>query len=189
MKAKRYWIYVIIGTLVSLSVFVGAIADTKEEERIQIQEEFHRRLRDSDGVYVYVDVIAKAESEEKSMEAQFQTDVELELRNYSIKVLTKTEMEQAEGRPRLAVYLVAYQDPAYKEAYLYCFRIAHLEDATLVRNYGYAEGICWDSGLYVGRGKEPSIRQIVKTHVNKYINDYLAANPKKPAKLKEDVSS
>ena len=120
------------------------------------------------------------------MKELLQTDVELELRNYEIKVLTKEEMEQADGRPRLAVYLVAYTDPAYKEAYLYCVRIAHLEDANLVRNYGYAEGICWDSGLYVGRGKEPSIRQTVKTHTHKYINDYLAANPKQLARPKEE---
>lgn len=186
MKTKRFWICVIIGTLVSLSVFVGAIAFAQEVDRVQMQQELRRRLRDSDGVYVYVEVIAKAGSEEKALKEQLQTDVELELRNYAIKVLTKAEMEQADGRPRLAVYLVAYTDPAYKEAYLYCVRIAHIEDANLVRNYGYAEGICWDSGLYVGRGKEPSIRQTVKTQTHEYINDYLAANPKLPAKPKEE---
>jgi hypothetical protein len=83
------------------------------------------------------------------------------------------------------VYLVAYEDPAYKDAYLYCFRIAHIEDATLVRNYGYAEGICWDSGHYVGRGKESTIRQSVKTQLNKYISDYLAVNPKNPTRPKQ----
>ncbi len=186
METKRLWICVIIGTLVSLSVFLGAIAFAQETDRIQIQQELRRRLRDSDGVYVYVDVIAKAGSEEKALKELLQTDVELELRNYSIKVMTEEEMEQADGRPRLAVYLVAYTDPAYKEAYLYCVRIAHLEDASLVRNYVYAEGICWDSGLYVGRGKEPSIRQTVKTQTHKYINDYLAANPMLPARQKEE---
>jgi hypothetical protein len=186
MKTKKFWICVIIGTLVSLSVLLGAITFAQETDRIQIQQELRRRLRDSDGVYVYVDVIAKAGSEEKALKGLLQTDVELELRNYEIRVLTKEEMEQANGRPRLAVYLVAYTDPAYKEAYLYCVRIAHIEDANLVRNYGYAEGICWDSGLYVGRGKEPSIRQTVKTHTHKYINDYLAANPKYPARPKEE---
>jgi len=186
MKAKRFWICVIIGMLVPLTIFVGAITYAQEMDRIQIQQELRKRLRDSHGVFVYVEVIAKAESEEKALKELLQTDVELELRNYEIKVLTKTEMEQTDGRPRLAVYLVAYTYPAYKEAYLYCVRIAHLEDANLVRNYGYAEGICWDSGLYVGRGKEPSIRQTVKTHTHKYINDYLAANPKLPANLKEE---
>ena len=93
MKTKRFWICVIIGTLVSLSVFVGAITFAQEIDRIQIQQELRRRLRDSDGVYVYVDVIAKAESEEKVLKELLQTDVELELRNYEIKVLTKEEME------------------------------------------------------------------------------------------------
>jgi hypothetical protein len=179
MKAKIFWIYLTIGILVPLSVFVGAIAGAREEQRKQIQQESRERLRESDGVFVYIDVIAKTESEEKELTAQFQSDVELELRNSDIKILTREVMEQTLGRPRLSVYLVAMQDPAYKEAYLYCFRIAHLEDATLVRNYMYAEGICWDSGLYVGRGKKNSLRQIMKTHVLRYIRDYLEVNPKK----------
>ena len=97
-----------------------------------------------------------------------------------IKIFTKDELEAIPGRPRLSVYVVAFEDPAYKEVYLYSVRVAHMEDANLVRNYGYAEGMCWDSGLYVGRGKESVIRQAIKTQLNKYISDYLSVNPKKP---------
>jgi hypothetical protein len=112
------------------------------------------------------------------MKKQFETDVDLALRDSDIEIFTKEELETTPGRPRLSLYLVLYEDPAFKNAYIYCFRIAHIEDATLVRSYGYAEGICWDSGHYVGRGKKAAIRQAVKTQLNKYISDYLAANPR-----------
>jgi hypothetical protein len=179
MKKKRFWIYVITAAPVCLSVFLTAI--TIAAERRLLQQELRERLRGSDGIYIFVDVIAKDKSSEEQLKEQFEEDVELELRNSEIKIFTKDELETIHGRPRLSVYLVAYEDPAYKNAYLYCFRIAHIEDATLIRNYGYAEGICWDSGHYVGRGKKSAIRQSMKTQLNKYISDYLAANPKKPA--------
>jgi hypothetical protein len=178
MKAKRFWIYVITAALVCSSVFFAA--RTIAIERRQLQQELRERLRGCDGVYIFVDVIAKDKSSEEELKKQFETDVELELQNSDIEIFSKEELETIPGRPRLSVYLVAYEDPAYKDAYLYCFRIAHIEDATLVRNYGYAEGICWDSGHYVGRGKKSDIRQAVKTQLNKYISDYLAANPRKP---------
>ena len=182
MKTKRFWIYVITAALVSFSVFLTAI--TIATERRILQQELRERLRGSDGVYIFVDVIAKDKSSEDDLKKQFEEDVDLELRNSDIKIYTKEELETISGRPRLSLYLVAYEDPSYKDAYLYCFRIAHIEDATLVRNYGYAEGICWDSGHYVGRGKKSAIRQSVKTQLNKYISDYLAANPRKPTRPK-----
>jgi hypothetical protein len=179
MKAKRFWIYVISATLVCASVFLAA--RTIAAEKQQYREELRMRLRGSEGVYIFVDVIAQTKSAQEELKKKFETDVDLELRESDIKIFTKEELETIPGRPRLSVYVVAFEDPAYKDAYLYCVRIAHIEDATLVRNYGYAEGVCWDSGLYVGRGKESVIRQSVKTQLNKYVSDYLAVNPKEPA--------
>ncbi len=178
MKAKRFWIYFITATLVCLSVFLAA--RTIAAEKQQYREELRMRIRGSEGVYIFVDIIAQTKSAEEELKEQFEEDVELELENSEIKIFTKDELETIPGRPRLSVYVVAFEDPAYKDVYLYCFRIAHIEDATLARNYGYTEGICWDSGHYVGRGKDSAIRQAVKTQLNKYISDYLAVNPKKP---------
>jgi hypothetical protein len=178
MKTKRFWIYVIAAAMLCSGVFFAA--RTIAIERRQFQQELRERLRGCEGVYIFVDVIARDKSSEEELKQLFEEDVEPELRNSKIEIFSKEELETITGRPRLSVYVVAYEDPAYKEAYLYCFRIAHIEDATLVRNYGYAEGICWDSGHYVGRGKKSDIRQAVKTQLNKYIDDYLAANPRKP---------
>lgn len=178
MKSRKLWIYVLTSALVCLSILF--VARTIANEKQQYQEELRMRIRGSDGVYILVDVIAQTNAAQEELKQQFEEDVDLELQESEIKIFTKEELENIPGRPRLSVYVVAFEDPSYKDVYLYSVRIAHMEDATLVRNYGYAEGMCWDSGLYVGRGKESVIRQAIKTQLNKYISDYLSVNPKKP---------
>ena len=180
MKTKKFWIYGLTTILICLGVFITAA--TIAAEKRQYQQELRERIRGSEGIYIFVDVIAKDKASEEQLKLQFETDVDKALRDADIEIFTKEELETIPGRPRLSVYVVAFEEPAYKDVYLYCFRIAHIEDATLVRTYGYAEGICWDSGHYVGRGKKPAIRQAIKTQLNKYITDYISVNPRKPKK-------
>ena len=186
MKAKRCWIYVAAGILFLLSFFAGVITFAQVIDKAQVQQEFRRRLSESDGISVIVNVITKEKSDEESMMSQLQEDVERELEEAEIKIIPKEDLEYAPGRPRLGVYLVMYQEPNLKDTYLYSFRVVHFEDATLARNYKYAEGVCWDSGLYIGRERTAVMRSVVKTHVQKYINDYLAANPKPSERQKNE---
>ena len=186
MKAKRYCIYVAAGMMILLSFFAGVITYAQVADKTQIQQEYRRRLSDSDGISVLVSVITKVKSEEESMTTQLQEDVERELEDAEIKMIPKEDLEFTAGRPRLGVYLVMYQEPNLKDMYIFSFRVVHFEDASLARNYKFAEGICWDSGLYIGREKTAVMRGVVKTHVQKYINDYLAANPKPPKRQKKE---
>ena len=180
MKAKRFRIYVTAGLLVFLCFFAAVLTFAQVAVRAAIHQEFRKRLSESDGICVYVNVITKEKDVEESMTTKLQEDVEHELEDADIKIIPKEDLEYASGRPRLGVYLVMYQDPQLKDMYLYSFRVVHFEDATLARNYKFAEGICWDSGLYIGREKTAVMRGLVKNHVRMYINDYLAANPKPP---------
>ena len=109
MKAKRCWIYVAMVMLVFLSVFAGVMTFAQVADKAEIQQEFRRRLSDSNGVSVHVSVITKEKSEEESLTTQLQEDVERELENSDIKILTKEELEYTPGRPRLGVYLVMYK--------------------------------------------------------------------------------
>ena len=186
MKAKRCWIYVASGMLFLLSIFAGVITFAQVADKSQIQQEYRRRLSESDGISVLVSVITKEKSDEEYMTSQLQEDVERELEDAKIKIIPKEDLEFAPGRPRLGIYLVMYQEPNLKDMYLYSFRVVHFEDASLARNYKFAEGVCWDSGLYIGREKTAVMRGVVKTHVRKYINDYLAANPKPPKRQKQE---
>lgn len=180
MKAKRHRIYIVSGVIFSLSFFAGVITFAKVADKAQIQQEFRRRLSESDGISLDVNVNIKEKSVEESMMIQLQKDVERELEIAKIKIITKEDLEFTPGRPRLGVYLVMYQEPRLKDVYLFSFRVVHYEDASLARNYKYTEGVCWDSGLYIGRERTSVMRGIIKNHVRMYINDYLAANPKPP---------
>ena len=186
MKAKRCRIYVATVMLFLLSFFAGVITFAQVVDKSQIQQEFRRRLSESDGISVVVSVITKEKSDEESMTSQLQEDVERELEDADIKIIPKEDLEFAPGRPRLGVYLVMYQEPSLKDMYLFSFRVVHFEDASLARNYKFTEGVCWDSGLYIGRERTSVMRGVVKTHVQKYINDYLAANPKPPQRQKKE---
>jgi len=186
MKAKRCWIYLTAGILGFLSILAGVMTFAQEVDKAQVQQEFRRRLSDSNGVSIYVSVITKEKSEKEPLTTKLQEDVEYVLKDSDIRILTEEELEYAPGRPHLGVYLVIYKEPGLKDVYLYSFRVTHFEDATLARNYQYAEGICWDSGLYIGRDRIPAIRGIVKNHVLEYINDYLAANPKPPPRQQQE---
>jgi hypothetical protein len=185
MKAKRCRIYVAAAMLFLLSFFAAVITFAQVADKSQIQQEFRRRLSESDGISVYVSVITKEKSIEESMTSQLQEDVEGLLADSEIKIITKEDLESTPGRPRLGVYLVMYQEPTLKDTYLYSFRVVHFEDAALARNYKFAEGICWDSGLYIGMERASVMKGVVNNHVRKYINDYLAANPKPPRRQKQ----
>src|SRR4030042_3530678 len=115
MIAKKCRICIAAGMLVFLSVFAGVLTFAQEEDKVKIQQEFRGRLTDSNGVSVYVDVIAKDRSEEQSLTDQLQKDVESELKNSGIKILTKEKLDYTPGRPRLAIYLVTFKEPALKD--------------------------------------------------------------------------
>jgi len=102
--------------------------------------------------------------------------MEEQLKDSKIKILTRDDFEYVPGRPRLALYLVIFKDTSQKDVYLYSFRVVHFEDAILDRNQKCAEGICWDSGLYVGRENIASIKRNIRNHIGRYINDYNTAN-------------
>ena len=177
MKANKYQIFISAGMLIVLTFLASVFTFAQEEDKEKILQEFRRRLEDSNGVSVYVDIIAKDKAEEKSFTEQFQKEIEEKLMESKIKLLTKEQLEYAPGRPRLALYLVMFKDPSQRDVYLYSFRIVHFESAILERNDRYTEGVCWDSGLYVGRERMASIKRNIRDHVNRYINDYLIANP------------
>jgi len=185
MKAKRCRIYVAAAMLFLLSFFAGVLTFAQVADKSQIQQEYRRRLSESDGISVYVSVITKEKSEEESMTTHLQEDVERILEDSEIKIITEEDLESTPGRPRLGIYLVMYEEPNIKGTYLFSFRVVHYEDATLTRNSMFTEGIVWDSGLYIGRDRTSAMRGVVKTHVRKYINDYLAANPKPPKRQRQ----
>ena len=131
------------------------------------------------GVEVVVEDI-RPEAERLGLtEAQIQTDVELRLRKAGVRVLTAKESDETPGVPFLYVNVttIFFQKTS---AVVYSIFVQLKEAVTLKRGF-IAVGAIWNTGSVgtVGTSNIRKIRVSVGDKVDEFINDYLAANPKK----------
>lgn len=135
-------------------------------------------LRGLKGVSVLVEHI-KPEAERLGItQDQIKTDVELRLRKAGIRVLAQTEKDKTPGMPYLYVNVTALIS---SEAGLCVYGIeVHLKEIVTLARGLKASGSVWDTGKIgsVGTQNIRKIRDGVGDLVDKFINDYLAANPK-----------
>ncbi len=133
------------------------------------------------GVYVMTTVESPKPEEIELLgltKDQIQKDVELRLRKSGIKVLTNKEWATMPGTPSLMVSLSAF---TYLALCVYSIRVELFEAVTLVRG-GQTSASVWEAGLSVGMVGTKSIRTVrenIGDKIDEFINDYLAANPKK----------
>jgi hypothetical protein len=112
---------------------------------------------------------------------QIKTDVELQLRKAGIKVLTNEERLTTPGQPYLSVLvsIIEISSRGYPIGYAYTITVQLYEAVTIVRGFE-AVGSIWSAGWMGYFGKpDRHIRNNISDMVDKFINDYLAANPKK----------
>ena len=182
MKKKNKIINISLVFTFFLIIFTGVIVFSQEkqdkpDDTTQIRDEFRERIRNSDGVCIQVEVTAQDESDKKSFTDELQNELKNQLKNAKITILSKDESDNMQGKPRLELFLITYKDPSQKNVFLYSFRLVHYEVASLLRSNKYVEGICWDSGLYIGMERRTAIKNAVREQVTKYIEDYITANP------------
>lgn len=131
------------------------------------------------GVGVVVEeMVPKAENLGLTAE-QIKTGVELRLRKAGIRVLTEKETLESPGMP----YLYVNVSTAFNKDYTllsYAVIVDLMERVTLANGFN-TEGAIWHTGM-IGGGGTSHIREIrndVGDQIDKFINDYLAANPKR----------
>jgi len=111
--------------------------------------------------------------------AQIQMDVELRLRKAGVRVLTLEERRKVPGMPYLYVNVITAFNPDSPH-FIFGITVELGEMVTLERGF-QAHGVIW-STVEVGSVGTSNIMQIrdgVGDMVDKFINDYLVANPKK----------
>jgi hypothetical protein len=129
------------------------------------------------GVCVLVtDIYPKAESLGLSKD-QIKTDVELRLRKAGVRVLTVKEMHETPGAPDLLVTIVAY---IQSNLCAFSIQVDLRELVALARGFEVT-GTIWEKSQL---GLTPIdqirfVREGLGDLVDEFINDYLAANPKK----------
>ena len=110
--------------------------------------------------------------------AQIKVDVELRLRKAGIRVLTEKEQLEMPGGPALYVDINSYFPPDIP-IFAFSINIELMEWVTLANGFKVF-GAVW-STKPIGISRKDEIREIRKSIgdvVDKFINDYLAANPK-----------
>jgi hypothetical protein len=130
---------------------------------------------------------------------QIQVDVELRLRKAGVRVLTKEEILETPGMPWLYVNLTimfdkdfpiaAFSQQVELKEYVTLDRPGTMPSAAedIAKKYGIGipgfrtRGVIWDKSSTgtVGNKMIRALRETVDDEVDKFINDYLAANPKK----------
>jgi hypothetical protein len=112
------------------------------------------------------------------------TEVELRLRKTGIRVLTMKEMLGTPGTPGMPgmPFLFIHINPIItKSGLCICGIDVDLSEIVSLYNGKQARGIIWSKGLVgdVNINNINGIQQKVGVLVDMFINDYLAANPKK----------
>jgi hypothetical protein len=171
---------ILIASLILFFVNVPAFADD-ELDTIYSKG----TLRGLQGVYVVIkvqDLSATTIQQHGLTKEQLQTDTEINLRAAGIKVIpTQDELLKEPGNPLLYVYVVTRYEPGLKGFVIHCQvelrQLVQLERAPTL----FDVSATWSKAgmTLIGEESAQNIRGFVKDLVDKFINAYLTANPKK----------
>jgi hypothetical protein len=187
MKAKRCVAVLAVSATLILALWaVVRAADKAEGDRSQLEyaEKQGETLRGAQGVYVLVRQL-KPEIEQLGLtRAALRIDTELQLRQYGIKVLTSEEWLKTPNAPDLCInvnVMPLNEDPIPFLAA--SIEVRFDQQVWLVRDSTMrCSAATWhaNAAWRVPRARLASVRDVVKDNVAKFINDYLAVNPKQP---------
>lgn len=190
MKTRKYLILV---ALVSCGIFWRTVivwANGEPEVLEEYKQVKRSTLRGLQGLELFV-MGPKAEIEKYGLtESQIRTDVELKLRQAGVRMLSSKERFRTPGAPLFTVFAFVDKQPN-GDAFLVNIRAELTQSVLLERDRSIScNATTWQTwpkvGLLGSRDLQ-SVRQVVKDHVDEFINDYLAANPKEQPTKKDSV--
>jgi hypothetical protein len=134
-------------------------------------------LRGLKGVLVIVTPLSIGAKSLGLIQSQIQTDVEKRLRQAGIGVLTEKAMLGMPEMPCLYVRVTANHESKRGSFSTYMIEVELWEEVTLARG-SVDKAIVWNKAIS-GWGDIISIQGAISDKIDQFINDYLAANPKK----------
>ena len=187
MTAKK-WVAVLAMSAISILALWAAVRAAEKAEgggsQLEYAEKQGETLRGVQGLYVLVAQL-KPEVEQLGLtRAALRTDTELQLRQYGIKVLTADEWVKTPNAPNLYInvkIMPLNEDPI---PFLGVSVEVHFDQQVwLVRDPSMrCSAATWhaNGAVRIPRVRLAAVRDVVKDNVAKFINDYLAVNPKQP---------
>jgi hypothetical protein len=165
------WIPVFIVLAASISLIPCAFGQDDENTRAT--------LRGIRGIFVQVEPLDTQTENDGLTKDQIQADTELKLKSAGIIVLTKEEFLKLAGHPYLDVSVNISALKTQITRYLFYIRIELNQEVVLVRAPDKrVSTVTWSAGGWGIDFSLDNIREIVKTQVAKFIDIYLAENPK-----------
>jgi hypothetical protein len=188
MKAKRCVVVLAVSATLILALWAVVRAAEKTEgnnPQVKYVEKQQDTLRGVSSVYVLVEKLDQAIEQMGLTRVALRTDVELQLRQYGIKVLDSDEWMATPTAPDLYLkvnVMPLTEDPIPVLAVSIEVRLD--QQVWLVRDPTVrCSAATWHTSTVwrIPRARLLAMREVVKDQVSKFINDYLAVNPKPPA--------
>jgi hypothetical protein len=136
-------------------------------------------LRGFSGVYVVVEALSPQIEKEGLTTDQLQRDAEAKIRTAGVKVLSREEFVKAPGKPYLYVNVSISILRTQITRYIFYVRLEFNQEVSLVKSPGtIVPASTWSTGGWGIDFSLENIRDIFKNQVEKFIDAYLAVNPK-----------
>jgi hypothetical protein len=168
MAIMRVLGVVVAVLLVSLSL--GYSADVVQEG-----------LNGLPGVLLSVGDIKPDAEQDGLSQTSISTDVAQQLRAAGIRILTQEEWSKSPGRPMLSIEIVTHKARGIP-LYIFGVEVSLKEQVTALRSGQSLTASTWESDV-IGNVSDANVaetvRDNVRAEVDKFINAYRAANPKR----------
>jgi hypothetical protein len=177
IKREVFFVGIILVTLITF----GCALFVPDVSKVPTVTYDQWALASQKGVLVWVKNIDPKIAPLGLTQDQVKKDVELQLRKAGVLVLTEEECRATPGHPSLSVDISISEIKIRNDrvGYAYYVGVQLTESVKLARGFE-ATGSIWSIGAVGAIGKDASpIRSSISGFVDKFINDYLAANPKK----------
>lgn len=182
-QVKKNWILGIVALVLAVISWQAVIgwAASKEDSSEQYNQMRRSTLRGLQGVQLFVYGLKEDIEKYGLLKSQIITDVESKLRGAGIKILTAEERFETPGAPVLYVWAGVLKKPDI-DLFNASFRVELQQHAVLKRDPSIlCNAITWHAwsvGLLVSSKDLQLVRKVINDHIDVFINDYLAANPK-----------
>jgi hypothetical protein len=167
-------------TLAERSKFVSSpkALDLQKENRTIELAEPQDTLRGLKGVMVFIEDLDSDVENHGLTKVLLKREVASRLRQADIPVLTADEAFNAAGKPYLYLNLTTHNTGI--DLYSYSIRIEFNQDVCIIREPSIrASATTWNANVVgiVGAANLPAVTEDVVVLTDKFIHDYLAANP------------
>jgi hypothetical protein len=173
MKSKRYWILAVMSEVFAAVVWAAGASGELTDKQLS--------LAGIDTLYVFVQGLTEGAEKTGLTTEQIQTEVEDKLKQMGVRIVSEEEGLKIAGSPVLYVNISVHKRTR-TAAFVYHVDVGVLQRVTLVREPRIRPmSITWNKGQLgycpsIGLAK--SLRETVGYLMDRFQEDYQAANPK-----------